>query len=143
MVSFAFVDPVRKQKLFYNVFGHRFDSNLTLDAAKTALIKRHLSKFARNAHNIEFTAGSIDENITFLETELKIAAPEGFPYVQKIKVKALFRGSYMAVQQIMGSNILMDAAFKDEILNQIAFTPERAMALLKKGNSKNTPSDAP
>ena len=124
-IGMVFTDPIWAQSLFYNVTGYQLDAEMSFDLAKKALLEKHLKRHGRNEVGITFKKDFIGET-PFIQTHYAIHPPEGYPYLNKVRTRALFLGNYMIVQEIVGARHLVESPFVDSFFNLIEFTPKKA-----------------
>ena len=126
VISSYFYDPVRKQQLFYKVYGYRRASNLSAGEAKKVMYFKHAAKYLKTPRSLEYKTARTEDNVSIIETEYSITPPKGYPYIQTVKLRGLFKGPYMIVQEVMSSDALANAEFTRTLTDLVAFTPERA-----------------
>lgn len=129
-VLIAFEDPVRNQKLLFNNTAYRFDADLTYADVFDVLVANHISKNKKSAAGVEIKKGTYD-GIPVMETEYTVNPPRQYPFMKHIRLRALFRGNYVLVQEMMGSRILTDSDFASTLLMITNFHPEKAITKLE------------
>lgn len=140
LVSVEFFDPVRAQRVFYNIFGYRKDEEMTYSGVQDILARDHVHRYGGNPANVEFTKAMID-GIPVLETTAAIRPPADLPYATHIRLKAFFYGSYLVVQEFISSPQIITGDFTNEVLNMLQFHPDKALA--KAGGTVAAPAPAP
>lgn len=128
VVSMAFHDPVRHQNLYYNVYSHSFDQDLTYTNVQQVLTKRHFNKHGVNILSLQLKRTDYD-NFFEINVDYPVATPEDFPYINRIRMRAFYNGGTIVVQELMGSQRMVHSEFADNVLEQIALPfgePENA-----------------
>lgn len=143
LVSMSFYDPVLSQYLYYNTYGYRFNNILTFSDASKVLLQGHIIKQRKTQKGISINRTYIDST-PVVEAEYSIPAPDNYPYVSMVKLRAFFQGNYMMVQEIMGSPLLVNSPFIATAMNLCEFHPERAAEHYKKERmaKQNSPEDS-
>jgi hypothetical protein len=124
-MSFVFTDPVRAQKIFYDIYGFRTEENLNYADAEELLLKRIVSQHLKRLDNVSLrrtTAG----NLPGIEIDYKVPPHKKFPFVEVVKLRCLFIKNYMVVQQVIASDLMMNSNFVQNFLQQIEFHPKDA-----------------
>lgn len=124
-IGMVFNDPIWQQKLFYNVTGYQLDKEMSFDLAETALLEKHLRRHGRSLVGIEFEKDFIGET-PYIETSYIINPPKGYEYINRVRLRAMFLGNYMVVQEVVGAAHLVEAPFTQSFFNLIDFTPKKA-----------------
>lgn len=125
-VSVVFYDPVREENLYYNVYGYRFDGDLTFAKAKTVLAEKHIARYKADPAKVQFNRSFINDKPAYTAS-FAVPSPKAYPYLNMVELRAIFIGNFMAVQEIMGSNTLVQSSFADEVAALFEFTPDQAM----------------
>lgn len=124
-VGMVFYDPVRKHKLFYNIIGYQLDSEMSFELTETALKEDFMKKHGRTLAGIDLNK-NFNGKIPYIESSYDIRAPNAYPYANKARVRALFLGNYMMVQEVIGPQHLIESALTDGFFNLVEFTPKKA-----------------
>ncbi len=126
VISQAFTDPVVRQSVYYKVYGYRFDANLTTENVQIVMAQKHIQKHGRNPQEMKFEQ-SFARDIPTLETSYKIRGPEGYEYVDTVRLRAMYLDNTMVVQEMMGPEFLMQSTFMDNTYDLIDFFPQKAL----------------
>jgi len=132
-------DPVLDYNIFYNVYGYKFDRNLTYADVRQVLVKRHISKYGVDPSTLKFDRIIVDK-IPTMQTDMTVYPPRKVPYLNYVRLKVFFKNNYMMVQEVMSSKALAKSGFTDNIMKLAAFHPESAVELI---NIKNKANAAP
>ncbi len=133
-VSLSFLDPVRSQKIFYNVYGYQLGSDLNFSSVQEVLNKRHTAKLRGNAGGgVGFSKGITQGanqkgKMPYLEALFPIKPMAAYPYVKMARIRAFFSGKNMVVEEILASNLMVDTMFADTLLGAVKFTPDKMHA---------------
>lgn len=131
-VGMVFFDPVRKHKLFYNITGYQLDAEMSFELVETALKEDFMKKHGRTLAGIELNK-NFNGDIPYIESAYDIRPPKRFPYATKARVRALFLGNYMMVQEVIGPPNLVQSQLTEGFFNLVEFTPKKAF---KKNSEK-------
>jgi hypothetical protein len=140
-----FHDPVRNEKIFFNVYGYQFDSELNFDGVQEVLNKRHILKQRGTAKGVKFAKGITegDENgenkFPFVETTYAIQPMKDYPYIKAVKLRVFFVGKTMLVQETMTSNTLFNSTLIENFMRNVIFNPNN----MHEAAQPATPSAAP
>lgn len=145
-ISLKLYDPVYDYTMFYNVYGYRFNSLMTLETVQKILMDRHLKKFKVDIRQIKFTQ-SANGQFPVLSTNLYIAAPEKYPFMNTIALNAYYYGPYLVVQESVGNNIHVESDISTLLMKGLEFTPAQAhkkqqsdaLAAKTKGHNPESP----
>ncbi|MFK7839940.1 MAG: hypothetical protein AB8B83_06370 [Bdellovibrionales bacterium] len=124
-IGMVFTDPVWSQNLFYNITGYQLETEMSFDMAEKALLEKHLKRHGRSMVGIKLIKDFIGET-PYIETMYAIKPPEGFNYVNYARVRAMFLGNYMIVQEVVGPRHLVTSDFTNNFFDLIEFTPKQA-----------------
>lgn len=124
-ISFIFNDPVRRQKVFYNIYGHRTEEPLTYQTAEDFLLHRHVAKYLKVPKGVIVERGQSGK-VPRLETYFNVSPHKKFPFIEAVKLRAFFFKNYIMVQEIVASELLMDTEFINNAIKQIEFHPDKA-----------------
>lgn len=125
VVSLVFFDPLREEKLYYNVYGYRFDADMTFARATQVLMEKHVKRHNREPSSVKLHREFVDDRPA-LRTTYSVQSPKGFEYLNLVELRAVFIGNYMVVQEIMGSQALVNSLFIQQAADLFEFTPEKA-----------------
>jgi len=136
-IGMVFTDPVWGHSLFYNVTGYEFDEEMSFDLAEAELLEKHLTRHGRSMVGISLTKDFIDET-PYIETNYAIKPPNGYPYVNHVRLRGMFLGNYMIVQEVVGPQHLVLSKFTKNFFDLIEFTPKKASQKAKQKAAKTT-----
>jgi hypothetical protein len=122
-IAMTFKDPVRNQPLYYNIYSYRFDVGITPDNAKTVIQEKHLKKFVDHPSAYRFTFSQIDEQSSLIEGAFNVSAPKGYPWIDRLTLKARLVGNALLVEEVIGSAPLVASPFAQNISKMIEFHP--------------------
>ncbi|MGB4057095.1 MAG: hypothetical protein WBK77_03320 [Alphaproteobacteria bacterium] len=148
-VKTFFYDPVRGEKIFFNVYGYQLGANMTFDGARDILIKKHIMNYRKSASDIKFTKGVGNESgatgtrdFPFISATLRIKQPAGYPYLHYMKLNAFFAENKLIVLETLASSKMLDSHLEENFNNQIAFHPKKNHAF-KKPDISSLPPELP
>lgn len=124
-IGMTFNDPVWSQKVFYNVTGYQLEKEMSFDLAQNVLLDKHLKRHGRSLVGIDFRKDFTGET-PYLEASYAINPPQAYPYLNTVRIRAMFLGNYMIVQELVSPKHLIETQFTDEFFNLIEFTPKKA-----------------
>ena len=128
-VSLNFYDPVRDERIFFNVYGYKFKANLNAPGQKEVLMKRHIEQHLKPGIEINLNAGTDPiRKKPYMEASILIQAQEGYPYIKDVKIRSYISGPYMVVQEVMTSPELQEAELVKNLTRYLDFTPEQIHA---------------
>lgn len=149
MVSIFFTDPVRNEKIFFNVYGYQFDADLDFSAVQEILTKRHINKQRGSSKGVKINKGigtGKEEDgmvkFPFMEMSYAMKPLKDFPYVSSVRIRALFSGKNMLVMETMTSNALFTSVLADNLMNYVNFQPNK-MHEAQAPVSPSAPAPAP
>lgn len=99
---------------------------MSFEFVKEALLKKHVARHGRNDVGLRFTKDFINEK-PYIEVIYPIKPPARFPYVNFVRLRAVFLDNYMMVQEVSGPKHLVESAFTQNFFNLIEFTPKKAL----------------
>jgi len=121
-LSLQLVDPVYDNTLFYNVYGYRFNTLMTMDNVQQVIMEKHLKKFRVDIRKLKFSHAS-NGAYPVLGTKMHFAAPDAYPYMNTIKLNAYYYGPFVVVQEMVGSNIHVESDVATRMMKRLQFTP--------------------
>ncbi|NCT40991.1 MAG: hypothetical protein GW778_04945 [Alphaproteobacteria bacterium] len=124
-IGMVFTDPIWSQKLFYNITGYQLESEMSFDLAEKALLEKHFKRHGRSMVGMKLRKDFIGET-PYIEANYAIKPPEGYPYVNFARVRGMFLGNYMIVQEVVGPRHLVDSNFTNSFFDLVEFTPKQA-----------------
>ena len=124
-IGMVFTDPIWTQSIFYNITGYQLDSEMSFDLAEKALLEKHLKRHGRSMVGIKLKKDFIGET-PYIETSYAIKPPEGYSYLTHARLRGLFLGNYLMVQEVVGPKHLVESSFTNSFFNLIEFTPKKA-----------------
>ncbi|MGH1398472.1 MAG: hypothetical protein ACRBCT_04585 [Alphaproteobacteria bacterium] len=130
VMSVEIYDPVLQQFVYYNVYGYHLDDTLTYAKASAVLAEQHIVRHRRDPNRIEMKRGGSGQYAS-LTASYDITGPQGYEYLERADLRAMFLGNYMVVQEFMGSEHLMRSQLVESLRPLISFTPERAFEAIK------------
>lgn len=125
MISQIFTDPVWNYNVYYKVYGYRFDTNLTTANVQDVMAKNHIQKHGRNPYDLEF-GQTFPNGIPTLEVTYQIAPPDGYPYLNTVRLRAMYLDNTMVVQEMIGKHFLVQSDFMRNTFDLIDFSPKAA-----------------
>jgi hypothetical protein len=134
-------DPVRGQKIFYNIYGYRLDRDLSFADAQKVALKRHVSKHLDVVKGIEFERNT-KSKFPMMSVDYAIKAPEQYPYLGIVKLRVTFMKNYMIVQELVTSRDLAESPLVASLLSLVMFHPEKAYNLATGAAFKKTTGPA-
>ena len=134
-ITFIFNDPVRKERIFYNIYGYRTDEALNFADAENLLLHKHVAKHLKIPKGINIQR-IYDGEVPIIQTYYKVPRHKKFPFIEVVQLNAMFLNNYMVVQEVVGSRKLVETDFTKNLLKQIEFHPKRAHENLKKSNAE-------
>jgi len=124
-IGMVFTDPIWAQNVFYSVTGYQLESEMSFELAKKALLEKHMKRHGRNEVGVTFNKDFIGET-PYIEAKYAINSPKGYPYIDKVRIRSMFLGNYMIVQEVIGAEHLVESSFVQSFFNLIEFTPKKA-----------------
>ncbi|MCB1721236.1 MAG: hypothetical protein KDI11_05730 [Alphaproteobacteria bacterium] len=123
-MSFRFYDPIWREMIFYNVYGHKLPKEkLNFLDVETFLekeyVSRHLSEYAANLRIDRF----MNNNLPIIETSYPIESPKNYPYVDRVRLRAQFLGDSVVVHEIIAANYFVTSKFMDYVMQSVVFHP--------------------
>ena len=103
-VGMVFNDPVRQQKLFYSITGYRLDQEMSFALTETALAEDFMKKHGRTLAKIKLRKDFAGD-LPFIETAYDIRPPKRYPYADKVRLRGIFLGNYLMVQELIGPKL--------------------------------------
>lgn len=141
-VKFVAIDPVRKERIFYNLYGYDAGRNLTFSEVENILMGRHVSNHRRSLQGVDFRrihGGTWPA----IEVVYKLPRHKKFPFLEQAKLRAVFMRNYVFVQEILASDVMMNSVFLNTLKEQIEFHPKRAFAAKNAAQDTKADSSAP
>lgn len=142
IVSLAFHDPVRNEKLFFNIYGYQFNADMDFAGAQEVLIKRHILKQRGTQNGVKFKKGMDGTGFPYIETAYAITPMPAFPYIRTVKLKAFFAGKTMLVQETLTSGPLLMSNFATELSHMVMYQPDKIHAPVQPEISSLAPAPA-
>lgn len=128
-VSLNFYDPVRDERIFFNVYGYKFKANLNASGQKEVLMKRHIEQHLKPGVEINLSSGTDPiRKKPYMEASIPIPAPKGYPYINSVSIRSYISGPYMVVQEVMTSPTLEKSELIKNLGRHLDFTPEKIHA---------------
>ncbi len=128
VIRYVFRDPVRRQNLYYNLYGYKTGENLTFEKVEKIIAKNHIEPHRRDPSKVGLSK-RIERETPFLLAEYNIPATKKIPYLNMVRLRVFFEGSFIFVQEIMGSDTLVNTPFVDNLQSLYKFHPEHAVPL--------------
>ena len=122
-MSIRFYDPIFKDTIFYNIYGYVLDQALTYLNVENILKQKHVLRHRLSADNISFEKLT-NKDVPVLETHYRISSPEGYPLIDRVKLRAMFYGNKVVVHEIMSSKRLAETQLMDSIVKSVVFHPQ-------------------
>ena len=123
---YRFYDPVRFQNLFYNLYEYIYDGELTFERVEKIIEAQHIVRYGRKAGAVTLQK-RIHDNRPYLHAKYTIPTPKGAPYVEAVILKIFFDKHVIFVQEILGSQTLLNTPFANTLLEYYEFHPERVV----------------
>lgn len=123
-MSMRFHDPVYDNDLFYNVYGYRLNTLMTMEHVQKVIMDRHLKKFKVDVGSIKFTQTSSGD-YPVLATKVHIVPPDKYSYMNTISIRAHYYGNFVVVQEIAGNNAHVESALSHNLQRYFRFYPMR------------------
>ncbi|MGB0720229.1 MAG: hypothetical protein ACPGRX_07130, partial [Bdellovibrionales bacterium] len=121
-ISLSFRDPVWNQQVFYTVYGYRFDKPMSYENAEAVMLDTFVQKHRGTTQGLRFKKGALHKLPT-LSVDYQTRSPEGYPYINRVKLRGMFYNNYLVVQEALGPQHLVDSAFLQKVFDLIQFTP--------------------
>lgn len=121
-LSLKIFDPVYENILFYNVYGYRFSTVMNMEKVQQVLMKKHLGKFPIDTQQLKFFKSS-SNTYPVMGTKMNFKPPKAYPYMNAIKLNAFYKGPYLVIQEMVGSNAHVESELASRMLRLINFTP--------------------
>ena len=134
-VGMVFLDPIWRHQLFYNITGYRFNQEMSFALAEEILLEEYLNKHGRNMVGITLKK-DFDGDIPYIATAYQIKPHSSFPYLDSVKIRLMFLGNYMVVQELVGSSRMVNSLIANNFFPLINFTPKVAFQKHKEMQSK-------
>ncbi len=125
IVSQVFNDPVWDESVYYKVYGYRFETKLTTANVQQVMIKNHIRKHGRDPNELQF-GQSFAGGIPSLELTYQINPPKGYPYLNTVRLRALYLDNTAVIQEMIGPRYLVDSEFMRNTYELIDFSPKAA-----------------
>ena len=124
-LSLQLFDPVYDNTLFYNVYGYRFGTLMTMENVQQVIMEKHLKKFRIDIRKLKFSHAS-NGAYPVLGTKMHFSPPDAYPYMNTIKLNAYYYGPFVVVQEMVGNNIHIESDVATRIMKYLQFTPVEA-----------------
>lgn len=124
MIAQVFTDPVWNYNIYYKIYGYRFGQDLSLQNVQQVMVKNHIKKHGRDARDLTFTQ-SFAGGVPSLETTYRIRSPEGYGYINQVRLRALFLDNAIVVQEAMSVHFLVQSDFMRNTFDLIDFSPKK------------------
>lgn len=134
-LSLQLYDPVYDNTLFYNIYGYRFNTLMTMDNVQQVLMEKHLKKFRVDISKLKFTQAS-DGTYPVLQTKMHFSPPKAHPYMDTISLSAYYYGPFLVVQELVGNNIHVESPVGARMMRLLEFTPREAHTKLQAEKSE-------
>ena len=121
ILGFTVTDPVRAEKLFYRVYGYKFDDKPSFAEAEQTLLVRHIAQYLKIPEGLEIRKSFNAQNVPLIETQYDIPGLKNYPFAKTVKLRCLFLGNVMMVQELIGSHALVDSDFAGSLFAQTEF----------------------
>ena len=124
-VGMIFTDPIWKQNIYYNVSGFKVDEEMSFELAEDVILEKFLTKHGRNMVGIKLEKNFIGET-PYIETTYLINPPKHLPYLNQVRLRAMFLGNYIIVQEVVGPKHLIGTSLINSFFDLVEFTPKKA-----------------
>ena len=121
-LSLQVYDPVYDYTLFYNIYGYRFNTLMTMENVQEVIMEKHLKKFRVDIRKLKFSHAS-NGAYPVLGTKIHFNAPKTYPYMNTIKLNAYYYGPFVVVQELVGNNIHVESDVATRMMKRLQFTP--------------------
>lgn len=126
-VSAQFYDPVLKQRVFVNVYGYELDRDIGAREVELFLQERFILRYPA------LVGSAVTTKINGLafptaDTVFSIKPPDGYPYMDKVRVRVMYAQNYILAYEVIGTENLINGPFVDSLIRQVNFTPSEARA---------------
>jgi hypothetical protein len=123
-LSIKLHDPVYDNDMFYNVYGYRLNTLMTMENVQKVIIDRHLKKFKVDIASLKFAQTSAGD-YPVLTTKAHFQAPEKYPYMNTISLQAHYYGNFVVVQELAGNNAHVESLLAKNLTRYFRFYPLR------------------
>jgi hypothetical protein len=124
-IGMIFTDPIWKQNIYYNVTGFQLEEEMSFELAEDVILEKFLEKHGRNMVGIKLEKNFIGDT-PYVETSYAIKPPKGIPYLNQVRLRGMFLGNYMIVQEVVGPRHLLETGLIESFFNLVEFTPKKA-----------------
>lgn len=123
-MNMKFFDPVYNNELFYNVYGYRFNTLMTMENVQKVILDRHLKKFKIDPASVKFTQTNAGD-YPVLMTKAHFKSPDKYPYMNTISIRAHYYGNFVVIQEMAGNNAHVESILAQNLLRYFRFYPMR------------------
>ncbi|MCB1651144.1 MAG: hypothetical protein KDI46_03740 [Alphaproteobacteria bacterium] len=128
VMAFEYYDPVLKQKLYYKIYGYKFNVKLNRSAMIKVLQDRHIMRYSPKTRYMSFSNSVVEGNgAEVIETSFAIPLTDTNKTVSYARLKSYAKGNYMIVHELLGSSRLARGVFADNLIKSVEFHPEVAI----------------
>lgn len=139
IISHAFVDPLRGESLFYNVYGYKTDIPLTDGIAKNFVIKNHIEKMRGDAKDVIFTRIEAPGASRIFDVVVPIPATKERPFLKTARLRLTYSGTSLVVQEILSSKALALSKFADSLMLLVDVHPQKNAPTTPQAPAVKTP----
>tara|TARA_R110001592_G_scaffold27763_16_gene102812 strand:+ start:14541 stop:15893 length:1353 start_codon:yes stop_codon:yes gene_type:complete len=141
--NFQFIDPIREETMFYNVYSYKLDSKVTYENAKSLLFANHITKFVKNASIDSLkTENNIIDGVNVMTTKLIITPPTNLPYINTIFMEVHYKDDTIVVQEVMASAGHARSELPSLLMDTLKFHPEK-YSYTPRNKAQKKPADNP
>jgi hypothetical protein len=128
-----FHDPMWEYSTFYNIYAYEFKNPVSDERVKTILTRGHIMRQNIAKRDFEFTKVT-KGGLNIMKNETVLGQNnQNFPYVDTLRLKAMYAGNVVIVQELIGNHIFTRSRFMDDIMGLTTLNP----AKLKTAQSGN------
>ncbi len=127
-IWFTFHDPIWNQDILLRVYGFELDRALDYPNTVAFLKENFIKKQRFTADGIGFVQDKKGGAYT-VGCMYSIIPPDGYSYIDTVRLHAIFRLNYMMVFEVRSSKRLKNTSLIDSIIDLAQFTPNDARLL--------------
>lgn len=125
---FVFLDPIMKEKVFFNFYGYKISEKMDFDKAKTMLLSMHVSNYTQKIRpeDMNFETKTADDGSYGTVTTLVRMNPrDKYPYIDTVLLQAVFNDHGVVVLEYLGGNGYVVSPLAKTLFSLVKFHPEK------------------
>lgn len=119
----VFQDPVRNQRLYFNIHTYQLKEPLSFQSAQEILARRHIFKHRQSIEGLDIAKGFDAQKRSMMETRYATQNYKDLPNVTAARLKSVFLKDKMVVAELLGNPALIDSSFANFLLGSVDFLP--------------------